>query len=325
MNNFRESRCSISAVLLLFLLQGSRAADVHVHKAVGDSLDLIADYPKEGLVEVRWIYSGKDFAVYEKDQIKPLNPPLFQKRLKLYKDNISITLLDLKLQDSGRFTIVAEGKSVQHPTKVFVLHVHDLIRDVQIEVSNSWRESKNMCVFHLRCVSSGDLNPSYSWSGDLVRSGQNQNISLHPAESATVSCTANNTVSIKSTNQTVVCTGKGTSVPSGFDLKYLLIAVGAGVVVVVILGASLAVFCKRRRRTGQDESRDGITVYEDVNTDGVAKKRPESVKGMSIYETVDDLKVTQNMPQTLYDKINFQRHPAAGAGAQTSSSYQEVL
>ncbi|XP_056104348.1 natural killer cell receptor 2B4-like isoform X2 [Rhinichthys klamathensis goyatoka] len=243
----------------------------------------------------------------------------------MYKDNISITIKDLKLQDSGRFSIVAIAKSGQLPTKVFVLHVHDLIRDVQIEVNDSWLESKNICVFHLRCLASGDLSPSYSWSGDPVQTGQNRSISIRPAESATLSCTANNTVSIKRTNRTVVCTEKGPSASSGFDLKYLLIAVGVGVVAVVILGGSLAVYCKWRRRTGQDESQTGITVYEDVNTDGVAKKRPESVKGMSIYETVDDLKLTQNMPQTLYDKINFQRHPAAGAGAATSSSYQEVL
>jgi len=112
--------CKQSCVLCVV---GSRAADVHVHKAVGDSLDLIADYTKEGL-EVLWTYNKKDFAVYEKGQFKPMNPPFFQERLRLYKDNISITILDLKLQDSGRFTIVAEGKSGQLPSKVFVLHVH---------------------------------------------------------------------------------------------------------------------------------------------------------------------------------------------------------
>ncbi|XDV19234.1 hypothetical protein PO909_024745, partial [Leuciscus waleckii] len=123
------------------------------------------------------------------------------------KDNISITIEDLKLQDSGSFSIFAENKAGQLPTKVIVLHVHDLIRDVQIELSDSWLESKNMCVFHLRCLASGDPNPSYSWSGDLVETGQYQNISLRPAESATLTCTANNTVSIKHTHKTVVCTG----------------------------------------------------------------------------------------------------------------------
>ncbi|XDV19249.1 hypothetical protein PO909_024754, partial [Leuciscus waleckii] len=207
MNIFQESRCSILAVLLLFLLQVSRAdPDVQVHKAVGDSLDLIADYTKEGLA-VQWEYNGTEFAEYEKDQFKRVKSPLFHERLKMYKDNISITIEDLKLQDSGIFTIVAERKADQFPTKTIVLHVHDLIRDVQIEFSDSWLESKNMCVFHLWCLASGDPNPSYSWSGDLVETGQNLNISRRPAESATLTCTANNTVSIKNTHKTVVCTG----------------------------------------------------------------------------------------------------------------------
>ncbi|XDV19246.1 hypothetical protein PO909_024752 [Leuciscus waleckii] len=124
MNIFQESRCSILAVLLLFLLQVSRAdPDVQVHKAVGDSLDLIADYPKEGLA-VQWEYNGIAFAEYENDQIKLGKRPLFHERLKMYKDNISITIEDLKLQDSGIFSIVAEIKPFQLPTKTIVLHVH---------------------------------------------------------------------------------------------------------------------------------------------------------------------------------------------------------
>ncbi|XDV19227.1 hypothetical protein PO909_024739 [Leuciscus waleckii] len=124
MNIFQESRCSILAVLLLFLLQVSRAdPDVQVRKAVGDSLDLTADYTKEGL-EVQWEYNGIAFAEYEKDQIKLVKRPLFHERLKMYKDNISITIEDLKLQDSGIFSIIAENKPDQLPTKVIELHVH---------------------------------------------------------------------------------------------------------------------------------------------------------------------------------------------------------
>lgn len=76
----------------------------------------------------------------------------------------------------------------------------------------------------------------------------------------------------------------------------MLIAVGAGIVVVVIFGATLAVCCRRRSNkgvlntcecaqtvqeiysytavftlAGQGESEAGITVYEEVNTDGPAK------------------------------------------------------
>ncbi|XP_077083290.1 CD48 antigen-like [Siphateles boraxobius] len=218
MNIFQES-CSILAVLLLFLLQVSRAdAEVQVHKAVGDSLDLIAIYSKENL-EVTWRYNGNEFVEYDKDQIKRVNPSLFLNRLKMYKNNISITIEDLKLQDSGIFSIFATRRSDQLPSKVIVLQVHEPIRDVQIEFNNSWLESKNICEIHLRCLASGDLNPSYSWSGDPVKTGQNQTIELRPAESATVSCTASNTVSTKHTVKTVMCTGK--SEYSRFCVKML--------------------------------------------------------------------------------------------------------
>ncbi|CAM4512924.1 unnamed protein product [Leuciscus chuanchicus] len=258
MNIFQESRCSILAVLLLFLLQVSRAdPDVQVHKAVGDSLDLIADYPKEGL-EVKWTYNGTEFAEYEKDQFKRVKRPLFHERLKMNKDNISITIEDLKLQDSGSFSIVAERKADQPPTKHIVLHVHDLIRDVQIEFSESWLESRNVCVFRLRCLASGDPNPSYSWSGDLVETGQYQNISLRPAESATLTCTANNTVSIK---QTVVCTEKsaGTGQISVLKILSFLLATSPYLLATVVL---LYKCYRARVSSAEDQSQYAVTEEE---------------------------------------------------------------
>uniref|UniRef100_A0A673FXQ9 V-set and immunoglobulin domain-containing protein 8-like n=2 Tax=Sinocyclocheilus rhinocerous TaxID=307959 RepID=A0A673FXQ9_9TELE len=246
------------------------------------------------------------------------------------KDNISVTVTDLKLQDYGRFSMVAEGKTQQYETKLIVLHVRELIRDVQIESSVSRLQSENICMFHLRCLASGgDLNLSYSWSGHQIQThGSHLNISLRPAENTTLTCTANNTFSVKYATKTVVCTEKpddsSISSDAGFPQKYLLIAVGVGIIVVVIFGGTLAVCCRCRNNKGQGESEAGITVYEDVNADATAKKRSESVvNGMSIYETVDDKKLSQNLPQTLYDKINYQRHPAVSAS--TSSPYQEVL
>ncbi|XP_016360664.1 uncharacterized protein LOC107702767 [Sinocyclocheilus anshuiensis] len=329
MNVFQASRCSILGVLLVFLLQGSCVdpdAEV-VHKAVGDSLELIADYPKDDL-EVQWKYYDTTFAEYRKDDFQKVKSELFYERLKMNKHNISVTVADLKLQDSGSFSIVAEGKSIQYNTTFIVLHVHDLIRDVQINVSRL--QSENICMFHLRCLASGgDLNPSYSWSGLQIQTqGSHLNISLRPAETTTLTCTANNTFSVKYATKTVVCTDKpdNSSISSnaGFPQKYLLIAVGVGIIVVVIFSGTLAVCCRCRNIKGQGESEAGITVYEDVNADATAKKRSESVvNGMSIYETVDGTKLSQNLPQTLYDKINYQRHPAVSAS--TSSPYQEVL
>ncbi|XP_016338434.1 SLAM family member 5-like [Sinocyclocheilus anshuiensis] len=323
MNIFQESCCSILGVLLVFLLQGSCAdPDVEVHKAVGDSLELIADYPKKDL-EVQWKYNLIIFAEYQNSNLQKVKSESFNGRLKMNKDNISVTVTDLKLQDSGRFSIVAVGKSEQYDTKVFVLHVHELIREVKIEYSHFWLQSKNICMFHLRCLASGDPNPSYSWISHQTR-GSHLNISLGLAENAILNCTANNTVSIKYTTETVVCTEKSdssTTSDAGFRQEYLLIAVGVGIVAVIILSGTVAVCCRWRKNKGQGESEAGITVYEDVNT---AKKRSESVvNGMSIYETVNDIKLSQDLPQTLYDKVNYQRQPVVRAS--TSSPYQEVL
>ncbi|RXN24320.1 SLAM family member 5-like protein [Labeo rohita] len=229
MNNFQESCCSILGVLLFFLLQG-RITDVQivysdswlqlknilscadpdmevVHKAVGDSLELTADYPKDDL-EVMWKYNGTEFAEYQNNNFKTDKPDVFHERLRMNKDNISVTVTDLKIRDSGSFSIIALEKSGrQHPTKTIELHVHDRITDVQIEHNDSWSQFNNICPFHLQCLASGNPNPFYSWSGHQVKTQvQHLKISLHPADSATLTCTANNTISVQYTTKTVVCT-----------------------------------------------------------------------------------------------------------------------
>ncbi len=94
-----------------------------VHKAVGDSLELIANYPKDDL-EVEWKYNDTPFAEYRNKDFQKVQFDLFQERLKMNKDNISVTVSDLKLQDSGNFSVIAEGKSTQYKTKFIILHVH---------------------------------------------------------------------------------------------------------------------------------------------------------------------------------------------------------
>lgn len=209
MNIFLESRCSILGVLLVFLLQGSCAdPDVELHRAVGDSLELIADYPKKDL-EVQWKYNQTIFAEYRNDDFQKVKSELFNDRLKMNKDSISVTVTDLKLKDSGRFSIAAENKTgpVQLKTKEYVLRVHELIRDVQILYNHVWLQSENICKFNLWCVASGDENASYSWISPQTQ-GQYLNISLSLGENATLSCSANNTISVKYTTETVVCTEK---------------------------------------------------------------------------------------------------------------------
>ncbi|XP_052006626.1 uncharacterized protein si:cabz01074944.1 isoform X2 [Xyrauchen texanus] len=279
------------------------------------------EHPKESYNLVQWKFNDTIFAEYDETlNFKILAPKLFARRLRMNQSDLSLTVEELEFQDSGIFSIVAEGNHTQYETKFIQLHVHDLIRDVQIKYNSTWQHSKNMCTFHLQCLVFGDMNPSYSWSRHYVGSEQYLQFDLSLEQNNTFSCTANNSVSIKTAAVNVKC-----SEESSIPQKYLLIAVGTGIVGIVIL-VGITAACCRWRPKGKGDGEEGKTVYEDVKPGGIAKKvkRSESVvNGMSIYETVDDTKVISNMPQTLYDKINYERHPAVGPSI--SSPYQEVL
>ncbi|XP_051993027.1 T-cell surface antigen CD2-like isoform X2 [Xyrauchen texanus] len=299
MNTFQESCCSIFGILLFFLLQGSC---VIVHKAVGSSLRLMHDIPKENLSLVQWKLNETMFAEYDGTKFNDVKQNIFAGRLRmnLSMSHISVTVEELHFQDSGRFSIVAEGpQSKQYKTQDIELHVQDPIRDVQIKSNFTWQESKNTCTFHLHCLVSGDLKPSYNWSGYEVGSEQHLHFNLHPSMSVTLNCTASNRVSIKSSTLTVKCSEE--SISSFLQYKYLLIAVGTGIMGILMLSGIIAACCRWRTNKEKGESEAEITVYEDVNSGGTAR----------------------TTPQTLYDKINYQRHPADGPS--TSSPNQEVF
>ncbi|XP_056588482.1 uncharacterized protein si:cabz01074944.1 isoform X2 [Triplophysa dalaica] len=286
--------------VLLFLLQQETCAEKKpeiLHKAVGSSLHLFTDYPKDSLTQIEWKFCQKTFAEYYQSKFTLFTDInySFYGRLHTNESDISVTVKNLQLNDSGKFSIVQEGDGIQFETKEIQLHVHDPISAVKIQNNVNWLQSKNMCTFHLHCVTFGHVNASFNWSGYQVGNGPHLSFNLTAEARATLNCTASNRISVKYTTTTVMCKKEnGSNVTSG-------------------------------------ESEAGITVYEDIKPDSVMKKRSESMNnGMTIYETVDDMKVTPKLPpessyslQTLYDKINFERHPAVTPT--TSSPYQVVL
>ncbi|XP_057199472.1 uncharacterized protein si:cabz01074944.1 isoform X2 [Triplophysa rosa] len=298
--NAIQKICSIFEVLL-FLLQQESCAEKKpeiVHKAVGSSLHLITDHPKENLTQVEWKFCQKTFAEYDRSIFSLLIPDLFDGRLHTNESDVSVTVKNLQLSDSGNFQIVQEGNRIQYGTKEIQLHVHDPIGDVNIQ--------------------------------NNVGNGPHLSFNLTAEARATLNCTANNSVSVKYMTQTVMCKKEnGSNVTSGIPQDLLLIAGGAGIVGIAMIIGIIGACYKWRNLKGQSEA--GITVYEDVNPESVIKKRSESTNnGMSIYETVDDMKVTPNLLpdssyniQTLYDKISFERHPAVKPT--TSSPYHVVL
>lgn len=297
-------------------MQGLCAESEVVHKAVGSSLHLIPDHPKTNLTEVKFKVNETVFAEYTKNELKLLGGKLFAGRLE--KGDINITVNKLQLQDSGLFSIVQEGHTTQYKTKFIQLHVHDL----RIEHNETWLQLKNKCEFNLRCLVSDIVNTSYHWSGYLNSSGSHLNFSLTPEVNATLNCTASNNVSVNYATKTVKCSK--TLGPGFLEKNLLLILIIAGAVCTALAIGIIAVCYRRRTQKGKGESEAGITVYEDVNIEPVAKKRSDStINGTSIYETVQDVRVTSNMPQTVYDKISYQRQQVITPS--TSSPYQKVL
>ncbi|XP_056588410.1 uncharacterized protein si:cabz01074944.1 isoform X1 [Triplophysa dalaica] len=321
--------------VLLFLLQQETCAEKKpeiLHKAVGSSLHLFTDYPKDSLTQIEWKFCQKTFAEYYQSKFTLFTDInySFYGRLHTNESDISVTVKNLQLNDSGKFSIVQEGDGIQFETKEIQLHVHDPISAVKIQNNVNWLQSKNMCTFHLHCVTFGHVNASFNWSGYQVGNGPHLSFNLTAEARATLNCTASNRISVKYTTTTVMCKKEnGSNVTSGIPQDLLLIAVGAGIAGIAMIIAIIGAFYKWRNPKGESEA--GITVYEDIKPDSVMKKRSESMNnGMTIYETVDDMKVTPKLPpessyslQTLYDKINFERHPAVTPT--TSSPYQVVL
>ncbi|XP_036418215.1 SLAM family member 8-like [Colossoma macropomum] len=96
-------------------------------RAAGSSLILPLGHPKESVSFAEWKYGAKIIAVYTQGQVH-IDEPLFQfsGRLKVGSDDLSVEVTDLQLQDSGRYSIVADKSGVQLPTKTISLTVYGL-------------------------------------------------------------------------------------------------------------------------------------------------------------------------------------------------------
>ncbi|XP_065150468.1 uncharacterized protein [Paramisgurnus dabryanus] len=296
MNTTQDFCCSIFGILFFLLVQGL-CAESEVHKAVGSSLDLIPDQSKTELTYVRFKINDTVFADYTKNELKLLGDNLFAQRLKI--NDISITVINLQLQDSGLFSITQEGHTMQYETKFIQLHVHDIIKSVTIQHNETWLQSKNICTFHLQCLVFDNVNTFYHWSGYLNSYGSHLNISLTPEVSATLNCTASNIVSVNYTTKTVKCSETlGPGMSFGFFPNYLLLVLIVGGTVCI----SVAIIGVCRTGKGNVESEAEITVYEDINAEPVAKIWSDSsIIGICIYEVVEDVSLTSNLPQTVYD------------------------
>ncbi|XP_053537513.1 CD48 antigen [Ictalurus punctatus] len=212
---------------------------------VGSSLDLPVQYPIESVLSVQWIFNGKTFAEYSKDQSYTLLESQFRGRLKENNDRVGVTVQDLQPQDSGTFSVTAEGTETQLPTQTFKVYIQIPITSVQIE--KTWRLSTNSCDVDVKCAALGAENVSYLWSGYKTGSGAQLQFSLSPAEGAvTLNCTAANNVSSSSARETLNCSSEHPGTETQISVLKLissLVAASPYLLVTIILGVK----CYRAR------------------------------------------------------------------------------
>ncbi|XP_017317510.1 CD48 antigen [Ictalurus punctatus] len=320
--DFQGYRVFSFGVLMFGILQGvcGVLADTVMVLKVGSSLDLPFQYPIESVLSVQWIFNGKTFAEYSTDQNYTLLESQFSGRLKENNDRVGVTVQDLQPQDSGTFSVAAPSITTQLPTQIFKVYIQIPITAVQIEKNQAWRLSTNSCDVDVKCVALGAESVSYLWSGYKNGSGAQLQFSLSPAEGAvTLNCTAANNVSSSSATETLSCEQSKTSAIS----LYVWIAVAGGALTVIFVVIAALCYCWRSHKNGST-SEAGNTVYADVNAGPTVQKdkRSESVvNGMTVYETVNDLRVSPEM--TIYAKVTLPQHTRVGATS--SSPYQQVL
>uniref|UniRef100_A0A673ZP53 SLAM family member 5-like n=1 Tax=Salmo trutta TaxID=8032 RepID=A0A673ZP53_SALTR len=283
------------------------------NKAVGDSVELPSGLEREGINSMEWKY--KEMVIAEFDGNVSLPKSQFEGRLEMNDSNLSLIIRELSLQDSGEFLVsAASNKGHQIPTKTIHLQVHEPISKVEIQKEIKLLANQS-CSVWLLCNVSVSSNRSYTWErgNETYRDDEQIHFSLSPVDGdISVTCTASNSVSEKSSSATVKCSNDTTTPEYDTWMKWYMIyiVVPVGVAVVLILTVAVAVYyCRGRCNTA------------DLTDDTRMKDTRSNSQVMSIYETVEDLAVPiLNMPQTLYDKITFGRQPE-----DPSSSYQGVL
>ncbi|KAK2860179.1 hypothetical protein Q7C36_004345 [Tachysurus vachellii] len=323
MADFHGYHVSIFGALMLGILQGLCVvlADTDPEKVfkTGSSLDLNVPYPNDSIVS--WDFNGNQFADYSISRKCSVRESQFNGRLKCAHDVIGVTIQDLQPQDSGTFSIVAIVSGKQYPTRSIKISIQNPIRAVQIEKTQRWLLSTNSCDVDVTCAALGAENVSYQWSGYSLGSEAHLQFRLSPAEGAvTLNCTATNKVSSSFATETLRCS-------SETGMLYVWIGVAVGVIFILLIALTSALICwKKSQKDGTDVA-DGNTLYAEVNPGATTKKdkRSDSVaNGMTLYETVDDLRNDMEKPaQTIYAKVTLPQH--AKVVVTSSSPYQQVL
>ncbi|KAF3837238.1 hypothetical protein F7725_004702, partial [Dissostichus mawsoni] len=224
----------------------------------------------------------------------------FDGRLEFNKDNFSLTLRGLTLTDSGEYSFISVKETVQRPTVIITLYVHEAItKEPIVNYSSTWHTSNASCTVLLEC-SAATGNVTYQWTvgTETFNGSRLQHIIRRQDEDTKFNCTISNVVNVMSTIETVRCSNDTSYQPETgmcrevivvywcslmifYDLKLVIkitrhftgkkpetdvifaLIVGAGgcLLVAVIVGVAVCVY---RHKQSQAVVENELTVYADI-------------------------------------------------------------
>ncbi|XP_038851191.1 neural cell adhesion molecule 1-like [Salvelinus namaycush] len=237
-------------LLLLSNLHYDVGVPLIINKRVGDYVELLAGIENGHFQSLVWKYMGKDIAEFNSEVVYSPGSQ-FEGRLKMNTKNISLTVRELTLQDSGDFLLAGEGDKGQIDSKTITLKVHEPISKVAIQTDIKLLANRS-CTVRLVCNVSCYPNLTFTWERDNEIYGDAQQIhfSLSPAErNISVKCNASNLVSWKTAFETLKCSNDTTTPGLAWYTIYIGEPVGGAVVLILIVAVAVC-YCRGQSITG---------------------------------------------------------------------------
>ncbi|KAM8881220.1 uncharacterized protein ACB058_001457 isoform 3-T5 [Synchiropus picturatus] len=238
-----------------------------VHKMVGDTVLLQSRRVQtEKIEEAYWKHY--DTRIINKDKTYKV-PPQFSGRIEL-NQNLSLTVRNLRVQDTGVFSFVLQQERSQPPTIQISLQVH---------VGN------------------------FSRGG-----GRLQRVILPEDGDVKLTCTAFNPVSQKSVSASVRCkndTASSQLETAQVDMMIPVIVAGCSTVILVVVTVTVSVHRCKKQQAGNKEH-ENLTEYAVIHEP--QEVRAADAEEMTFYETIHDVgNSVRTGPQTVYDEVHFGR------------------
>ncbi|XP_041088325.1 SLAM family member 5-like isoform X2 [Polyodon spathula] len=310
---------SVCIALLGLLAASSLSPDPVVNGTVGESVLLPAGLSQPARITgVQWIF-GKD-VIADEENINGITAQ-FRNRVHLNRNDWSLTITQLRAEDSGGYHRDIETADGQLPALMITLHVYE-----KISAEMERKPSNETCSATLLCTTNQTKHVSYRWKRgdqDLPEYAGMLEVSLSSGERGVIfTCVASNPVSEAAASIRESCGGLSNIVP-----WQIYAGIGGISLLVLISTVITAVVCKKKKpKEAVTKTPEQSTVYAQIErqtaqTNHVEKSSDAQQSDnlpMTVYATVNLKQAPGKSCETQYDTVKFNRNDEG-------SPYQQIL